>query len=108
MAYLLLNILQRFPNQNMSDMQRDELLKLFLVYATPKARRTTLNSDVEMKPIELNVSRENSQKRSRHQAITAPTVETVTNACKRIRLINTERVCSQKRQCEPSPMVSSD
>lgn len=101
---------QRFPNQNVSLLQRDELLKLFSVYAMPKAQRGTPNVDVEMKPAsKTNVTRENEHKRLRHQLITAPTVETVTNACKKIRLINTniERVNStnNKRQCDPSPMV---
>lgn len=72
------------------------------MYAVPKARRTKPNEDAsedaDMKPI----SRENENKRPR---ITAPTVETVTNACKKIRLINTERNTPKKRQCEPSPMV---
>lgn len=80
------------------------------MYAEPReARKTTSNQDVEMKPIvESFPKRENgNSKRSRHQMITAPTVETVTNACKRIRLINTEHINSHKRQCEPSPMVCS-
>lgn len=80
------------------------------MYAEPReARRTTSNQDVEMKPIvESSPKRENgNNKRSRHQMITAPTVETVTNACKKIRLINTEHTNSHKRQCEPSPMVCS-
>lgn len=80
------------------------------MYAEPReARRTTSNQDVEMKPIvESFPKRENgNNKRSRHQMITAPTVETVTNACKRIRLINTEHINSHKRQCEPAPMVCS-
>lgn len=99
-------IQQRFPNQNVPE-HREELLRLFSLYAEPKARRTASNPDVEMKPaIESNPRRENENKRPRHQMITAPTVETVTNACKRIRLINTERVINQqKRQCETSPMV---
>lgn len=75
------------------------------MYAVPKARRTKPNQDVDMKPvIEQSKSRENEHKRPR---ITAPTVETVTNACKKIRLINiTERQSLNKRQFEPSPMVT--
>lgn len=98
--------MQRFPNQNVSELQRDELLRLYVMYAEPKARRTTPNQDVEMKSlVETIPRRENQNKRPRHQMITAPTVETVTNACKKIRLINTERVNLQKRQCETMPMV---
>lgn len=97
-------MLQRFPSQNVSGLKREELLRLFAMYAVPKARRTKPNEDVEMKPVtDPNKKRDNEHKRSRHQMVTAPTVETVTNACKKIRLINTER---NKRQCEPSsPMV---
>lgn len=89
------------------NLRRDELLKLFSMYAVPKARRIKLTDDIEMKlapePID---TRPNEHKRPRHQLITAPTVETVTNACKKIRLINTERVgLNNKRQCEASPMV---
>lgn len=82
-------ILQRFPNRNLSALSRDELLKLYSIYATPKARRNTPNTDVEMTPVNSNVMQENGHKRSRYQMISAPTVETVTNACKKIRLINT-------------------
>lgn len=97
-------ILQRFPNQNVSGLPREELLKLFSMYAVPKSRRTTSN-DVDMKSItQSSVKRENENKRSRNQLITAPTVETVTNACKKIRLINTERT-SNKRQGNSTPMV---
>ena len=95
--------MQRFPNRNILTLSRDELLKLFSIYAVPKARRNTSNIDVEMTPINTNVIQENGQKRSRHQMISAPTVETVTNACKKIRLINT--AATQKRPCQPSPMV---
>lgn len=88
-------------------MSRDELLKLFSLYAVPKARRNNSNADVEMTPARTNVNivqRENGNKRSRHQMITAPTVETVTNACKKIRLFSTA-ANTQKRPCQPSPMV---
>lgn len=89
-------------------LQRDELLKLFSMYAVPKARRTKPTEDVEMEPTSEPIdTRPNEHKRPRHQLITAPTVETVTNACKKIRLINSERVgLSNKRQCEATPMVS--
>lgn len=100
-------ILQRFPNRNISTLERDELLKLFSLYAVPKARRNTSNTDVEMTPVNTNVIQENGHKRSRHQMISAPTVETVTNACKKIRLINTA-AATQKRPCQPSPMVRED
>lgn len=86
-------------------MLRDELLKLFSLYAVPKARRNNSNTDVEMTPVRINVIQpENGHKRSRHQMITAPTIETVTNACKKIRLISTA-ANTQKRPCQPSPMV---
>lgn len=114
-------IWQRFPNQNVSQMQRTELLKLFAVYAVPKAQRNNSIIDIDMKSIDgASLKQENDHKRSRHQIITAPTVETVTNACKRIRLINTERGTrnttttkllpqingnSNKRQYEAVPMV---
>lgn len=99
--------LQRFPSRDLSTMLRDELLKLFSLYAVPKARRNNSNTDVEMTPARTNVNviqQENGHKRSRHQMITAPTVETVTNACKKIRLFNTA-ANTQKRPCQPSPMV---
>lgn len=120
--------LQRFPNQNVSELQRDDLLKLYSMYAIPKARRIKGNEDVEMKAAtEPIVRRDNEHKRSRHHLITAPTVETVTNACKKIRLINTDGIglngtraintqevvntkcmgLNNKRQCEPEPMVIS-
>lgn len=86
-------------------MARDELLKLFSLYAIPKARRNNSSTDVEMTPARTNViQQENGHKRSRYQMITAPTVETVTNACKKIRLISTA-TNTQKRPCQPSPMV---
>ncbi|XP_031635169.1 uncharacterized protein LOC116348329 [Contarinia nasturtii] len=100
----------RFPNQNVSLLQRGELLKLFSMYAVPKARRGTSNGDIEMKPVtNTNVASRNEYKRPRHQLITPPTVETVTNACKKIRLINKniEGVSpNNKRQCNPLPMES--
>lgn len=96
-------ILQRFPNRNISTLSRDELLKLYSTYAIPKARRPTSTTDVEMTPAKTNVIRENEHKRSRHQMVSGPTVETVTNACKKIRLISTE--VNHKRPCQPSPMV---
>lgn len=91
-------------------MQREQLLKLYSMYATPKSRRLPSNTDVEMentteKRANIETKRENGLKRSRHQTITAPTVETVTNACKRICLINNDRICTQKRPCESMPMV---
>lgn len=87
-------------------MSRDELLKLFSLYAVPKARRNTSNTDIEMTPVHTNViQQENGHKRTRHQMITAPTVETVTNACKKIRLINTAAAAPHKRPCQSSPMV---
>lgn len=92
--------LQRFPNRNISTLSRDELLKLFSTYAVPKARRNAATTDVEMTPVNTN-----GLKRNRHQMISAPTVETVTNACKKIRLIN-NTAATQKRPCQPSPMVS--
>lgn len=94
-------------------MQRDQLLKLYSMYATPKAKRLNAISDVEMeyagdKNINTEKGREKGLKRSRNQTITAPTVETVTNACKKICLMNTERVSTQKRHCETSePMVNN-
>lgn len=102
-------IFQRFPNQNMCDMQRDQLLKLYSMYATPKAKRLIASSDVEMECAtdqnsNTEKDRKNGLKRSKHPA---PTVETVTNACKKICLINTERVSTQKRHCEtPESMVN--
>lgn len=100
------SILQRFPNRNLSTLSRDELLKLFSLYAIPKARRNTSNTDVEMTPVCTNViqQEQNGHKRSRHQMITAPTVETVTNACKKIRLFSTA-AATQKRPCQSPPMV---
>ena len=99
---------QRFPSQNVSALSREELLKLFSLYAVPKSRRITSNEiDVDMKPVtQSGVKRENGNKRPRHQLITAPTVETVTNACKKIRLINTERISkNNKRHGDSTPMV---
>lgn len=103
---ILCSILQRFPNRNLSTLSRDELLKLFSLYAIPKARRNTPNTDVEMTPVHTNViqQEQNGHKRSRHQMITAPTVETVTNACKKIRLFSTA-AATQKRPCQLPPMV---
>lgn len=104
----LIFCLQRFPSQNVSTLPREELLKLFSLYAVPKSRRITTNEiDVDMKPVtQLGVKRENGNKRSRHQLITAPTVETVTNACKKIRLINNERISiNNKRHGDSTPMV---
>lgn len=78
------------------------------MYAVPKSRRGASNEiDVEMRPVtQSSVKRENENKRPRHQLITAPTVETVTNACKKIRLINTERASTNnKRQGDSMPMV---
>ncbi|XP_055306374.1 uncharacterized protein LOC129570698 [Sitodiplosis mosellana] len=101
----------RFPNQNVSSLPREELLKLFSLYAMPKSRRATSNViDVDMKPVtQSGVKRENENKRTRHQLITAPTVETVTNACKKIRLINTKRLSTNnKRQGDSTPMESDD
>lgn len=118
--------MQRFPNQNVSQLPRNELLKLFSVYAVPKAQRNNSIKDIDMKPIDgVSLKRENEHKRSRHQTITAPTIETVTNACKKIRLINTDsgttntttttltttkylpqtNGSSNKRQYESAPMV---
>lgn len=62
-----------------------------------------------MRPVNNNVTCENEHKRRRHQMISAPTVETVTTACKKIRLIGTERSTTMnKRQCESSLMVTSE
>lgn len=100
--------LQRFPNQNVSTLVREELLKLFSMYAMPKSRRATSNEiDVDMKTVtQPSGKRENENKRPRHQLITAPTVETVTNECKKIRLINNERLSSNnKRKNGSTPMV---
>lgn len=87
--------LQRFPTQDVVDLERDTLLQLFSSYAVPKGRRGAAvieTNETEMKSTdELNQEQRthfNNNKRPRHALITAPSVETVTNACKRIRLIN--------------------
>lgn len=96
--------LQRFPNRDISSLSRDELLKLFAIYAVPKARRNAISTDVEMTPVNNTlVIKENEHKRSRHQMISAPTVDSVTNACKKIRLIN-NTTTNQKRSHQ-SPLV---
>lgn len=100
------------------DLERDALLALFHSYALPKGRRgantaTTITSlDVEMKSTDGQSKNkfENGNKRQRYQLIAAPSVETVTSACKRIRLVNnnnsntkideSRRTNLQKRQCD--------
>lgn len=94
-------ILQRFPNRDISTLSRDELLKLFAIYAIPKARRNAISTDVEMTP--ANNIKENEHKRSRHQMISPPTVDSVTNACKKIRLIN--NTASTQKRLHQSPLV---
>lgn len=93
--------LQRFPTQDVAILDRNILLQLFSSYAVPKGRRGTGDretNEVEMKlPERLNHEQHinfNNNKRPRHALITAPSVETVTNACKKIRLVNSNGVQS--------------
>lgn len=93
--------LQRFPTQDIAQLDRNTLLRLFSSYALPKGRRGTGNreaNEIEMKLADrlnheqhINLS---NNKRSGPPLITAPSVETVTIACKRIRLVNSNGVQS--------------
>lgn len=93
--------LQRFPTQDVAQLERNTLLQLFSSYAVPKGRRGTGNietNEIEMKSADqLNQEQQinmKNNKRSRHSLITGPSVETVTNACKRIRLVNSNGIQS--------------
>lgn len=96
----------------MSGLDRNALLAIFHSYALPKGRRGA-STDVEMKSTDGQLKNrfENGNKRQRHQLIVEPSVETVTSACKRIRLVNnnnsntnsideSRRTNMQKRQCD--------
>lgn len=82
-------------------MERSILLQLFSSYAIPKSRRDTgliETNEIEMKSADRSNHEQytnlNNKKRPRHALITAPSVETVTKACKRIRLVNSNGIQS--------------
>lgn len=73
-------------------MQREQLIKIFINYAAPMHRRVTHSSAENLTrelPDEVSLNRIELNKRRNHQTISAPTtIETVTNACKKIKLVN--------------------
>lgn len=107
--------LKRFPTQNLDSLDRPALLKLYQSYAMPIARRgtnSTLN-DVEMESVDRishSQRQQNTSKRRNHQVIMAPSVDSVTSACKKIRLVNTNgsshSINTNKRQID-APMVGN-
>lgn len=105
--------LQRFPTQDVVNLERETLLQLFSSYAVPKGRRGAAvigTNETETKSTdELNEEQHtnlNNNKRPRHALITAPSVETVTNACKKIRLVNSAGIQSTSSSIYNNPVFN--
>lgn len=118
---MLFFVKQRFPGQNVDALSRDEMLRIFFNFVVPMHKRGVGGSNSSeqqgMAPIAAKATtstiKQNSnplsmdtdetielnpiKRKKNHPRIEPPSIESVTNGCKRIKLFNNVELDQQHR-----------